>query len=222
MAHENKVLQSLDTLGAGFTLASHDLDIRGAGNLLGEEQSGTVKDVGVELYQHMLEEAVASMKEGGAETEETWSPQINIGTAVLIPDFYVADLDVRMSLYRRLSDLQTPEEIEGFGAELIDRFGPLPSEVDQLLQIVSIKSLCRRAHVAKIDAGAKGAVVTFRENQFPNPVGLVQYLGNTPLDMKLRPDQKLVFKQVWPNEDHRLKGCRRVLTILAEIAEAAG
>ncbi|WP_370336383.1 transcription-repair coupling factor [Parvularcula marina] len=217
-----KVLQSLDTLGAGFTLASHDLDIRGAGNLLGEEQSGTVKDVGVELYQHMLEEAVASMKEGGAETEETWSPQINIGTAVLIPDFYVADLDVRMSLYRRLSDLQTPEEIEGFGAELIDRFGPLPSEVDQLLQIVSIKSLCRRAHVAKIDAGAKGAVVTFRENQFPNPVGLVQYLGTTPLDMKLRPDQKLVFKQVWPNEDHRLKGCRRVLTILAEIAEAAG
>ena len=109
------MLQSLDTLGAGFTLASHDLDIRGAGNLLGEEQSGNVKEVGVELYQHMLEEAVASLKEGGGEMEETWSPQINIGTAVLIPEHYVQDLDVRMSLYRRLSDVTSNDEIEAFG-----------------------------------------------------------------------------------------------------------
>ncbi|WP_051881767.1 transcription-repair coupling factor [Parvularcula oceani] len=215
-----KVLQSLDTLGAGFTLASHDLDIRGAGNLLGEEQSGTVKEVGVELYQHMLEEAVAQMKDGG-EVEETWSPSINIGTAVLIPDTYVADLDVRMSLYRRLSDLSQQDEIEGFGAELIDRFGPLPKEVEQLLQIVAIKALCRRACVAKIDAGPKGAVVTFREGQFPNPAGLVQYISSSPYDIKLRPDQKLVFKQEWPDEKARLKGCRRVLNILVEVAEDA-
>ena len=214
-----KVLQSLDTLGAGFTLASHDLDIRGAGNLLGEEQSGTVKDVGVELYQHMLEEAVASMKDGGADTEETWSPTINIGTSVLIPESYVADLDVRMSLYRRLSDLSSQEDVEGFGAELIDRFGPMPSEVDHLLQIINIKTFCRKACVAKIDAGPKGAVITFRENAFPNPAGLVQYLATTPLELKLRPDQKLVFKQTWPNEDYRLKGCRKILTILSEIAE---
>ncbi|MEM9422734.1 MAG: TRCF domain-containing protein, partial [Pseudomonadota bacterium] len=125
-----------------------------------------------------------------------------------------------MSLYRRLSDLSTTEEIEGFGAELIDRFGPLPSEVEHLLQIVGIKSLCRRALVAKIDAGPKGAVLSFRENQFPNPHGLVTYLATSPLDLKLRPDQKLVFKQTWPNEEHRLKGCRRILTILAEIAES--
>lgn len=215
-----KVLQSLDTLGAGFTLASHDLDIRGAGNLLGEEQSGNVKEVGVELYQHMLEEAVAMMKEGGDGMEETWSPQINIGTAVLIPDTYVADLDVRMSLYRRLSDLTESQEIEGFGAELIDRFGPLPAEVEHLLQIVGIKALCRRALVAKIDAGPKGAVLTFRENQFPNPAGLVGYMSTSPFDLKLRPDQKLVFKQTWPNEEHRLKGCRRILSVLVEIAES--
>ncbi|MBB4659801.1 transcription-repair coupling factor [Parvularcula dongshanensis] len=214
-----KVLQSLDTLGAGFTLASHDLDIRGAGNLLGEEQSGTVKEVGVELYQHMLEEAVAEMKEGGEASEETWSPSINIGTAVLIPETFVADLDVRMSLYRRLSDLTAQDEIEAFGAELIDRFGPLPKEAEQLLQIVGIKALCRKACVAKIDAGAKGAVVTFRDT-FPNPGGLVQYLSTTPYDMKLRPDQKLVFKQEWPDEKARLKGCRRVLNILVEVAEA--
>ncbi|MGV6820657.1 MAG: transcription-repair coupling factor, partial [Parvularcula sp.] len=207
-ARRLKVLHSLDTLGAGFTLASHDLDIRGAGNLLGEEQSGTVKEVGVELYQHMLEEAVASMKEG-EEAEETWSPQINIGTAVLIPETYVTDLDVRMSLYRRLSGLTEPQEIEAFGAELIDRFGSLPTEVDHLLSVVAIKGLCRRASVAKVDAGPKGAVLTFRENAFPNPGGLVQYIGHTPLDIKLRPDQKLVFRQTWPDEKNRLKGCRK-------------
>nr|WP_198912345.1 transcription-repair coupling factor [Parvularcula mediterranea] len=214
-----KVLQSLDTLGAGFTLASHDLDIRGAGNLLGEEQSGTVKEVGVEMYQHMLEEAVAEMKDGEAASE-TWSPSINIGTAVLIPETYVMDLDVRMSLYRRLSDAKEGQEIEAFAAELIDRFGPMPREVEHLLDIVGIKTLCRRAEVAKIDAGPKGAVITFRD-KFPNPMGLVQYLSDTPYDMKLRPDQKLVFKQNWPDEKARLKGCRRVLNVLVEIAEAA-
>jgi transcription-repair coupling factor (superfamily II helicase) len=213
-----KVLQSLDTLGAGFTLASHDLDIRGAGNLLGEEQSGTVKEVGVELYQHMLEEAVAEMRDGEAASE-AWSPSINIGTAVLIPDTYVYDLDVRMSLYRRLSDAKSKEEIDAFAAELIDRFGPMPREVEALLDIVGIKALCRRAEVAKIDAGPKGAVVTFRE-RFPNPGGLVQYLSETPYDMKLRPDQKLVFKQTWPDDKARLKGCRRLLNVLVEIAEA--
>ncbi|MFC3302855.1 transcription-repair coupling factor [Parvularcula lutaonensis] len=212
-----KVLQSLDTLGAGFTLASHDLDIRGAGNLLGEEQSGTVKEVGVELYQHMLEEAVAEMKDGEAASEQ-WSPSINIGTAVLIPETYVMDLDVRMSLYRRLSDAKEDQEIEAFAAELIDRFGPMPREVEHLLDIVGIKALCRRAEVAKIDAGPKGAVITFRD-RFPNPGGLVQYLSETPYDMKLRPDQKLVFKQNWPDEKARLKGCRRVLNVLVEIAE---
>lgn len=220
-ARRLKVLQSLDTLGAGFTLASHDLDIRGAGNLLGEEQSGNVKEVGVELYQHMLEEAVASMKDGGGEIEETWSPQINVGIAVLIPEHYVSDLDVRMSLYRRLAGLTEAQEIEGFAAELIDRFGPLPPEVDALLQVVGIKALCRKAMVAKIDAGAKGAVISFRQDAFPNPAGLVRYMSTTALDLKLRPDQKLVFKQEWPDEQWRLKGCRRILSVLSEIAAAA-
>ena len=213
-----KVMQSLDSLGAGFTLASHDLDIRGAGNLLGEEQSGQVKEVGVELYQHMLEEAVAELKEGGAAADEAWSPQINIGTAVLIPDHYVEDLNVRMALYRRLGDLTQEEEIQAFGAEMVDRFGPLPSEVEHLLQIVSIKEQCRNAGVAKIDAGPKGAVVSFRNDEFINPMGLVEFISQSPHDVKLKPDQKLVFQQKWPDERARLKGCRRVLALLEDIA----
>ena len=130
-----KVLQSLDTLGAGFQIASHDLDIRGAGNLLGDEQSGHIKEVGFELYQQMLEEAVMSLKAGiAAPTADRWSPQIAIGTPVLIPEDYVADLPVRLALYRRLAEIEDDREIEGFAAELVDRFGPLPVEVEYLLQ----------------------------------------------------------------------------------------
>jgi transcription-repair coupling factor (superfamily II helicase) len=152
-----KVIQSLDTLGAGFQLASHDLDIRGAGNLLGEEQSGHIKEVGFELYQQMLEEAVLSMKAGGTETvEDRWSPQITIGMPVLIPEEYVADLSVRLGLYRRLADIDEEREIDAFGAELVDRFGPLPEEVQHLLKIVGIKALCRRANVEKVGYRPEG------------------------------------------------------------------
>ena len=112
-----KVLHSLDSLGAGFTLASHDLDLRGAGNLLGEEQSGHIKEVGYELYQSMLEEAVKSLKEHGAEDqEEQWSPTINVGLPVLLPEPYVPDLQVRLGLYRRLSGLHESADLENFSA----------------------------------------------------------------------------------------------------------
>ena len=151
------MLQSLDTLGAGFQLASHDLDIRGAGNLLGEEQSGHIKEVGFELYQQMLEEAVTSLKAGITEpVADQWSPQISVGTPVLIPEEYVADLSVRLGLYRRVATVEDEQEIESFGAELVDRFGPLPEEVKHLLQIVAIKLLCRRANVERIDTGTEG------------------------------------------------------------------
>ena len=152
-----KVLQSLDTLGAGFQLASHDLDIRGAGNLLGEEQSGHIKEVGFELYQQMLEEAVMSLKAGiTAPVADRWSPQITIGTALLIPEKYVADLSVRLALYRRLAEIEDEHAIDAFAAELVDRFGKLPQEVEHLLQVVAIKTLSRRANVEKVEAGPQG------------------------------------------------------------------
>ncbi|MEL6366093.1 MAG: TRCF domain-containing protein, partial [Pseudomonadota bacterium] len=115
--------------------------------------------------------------------------------------------------------LEKAEEIEGFAAELVDRFGPAPEEVEHLLKIVEIKGLCRRANVAKVDAGPKGAVVTFRGDVFANPAGLVQYIAQSPYDVKLRPDQKLVFKQDWFDDKARLKGAKRVLDLLVEIAE---
>ena len=215
-----KVLESLDTLGAGFQLASHDLDIRGAGNLLGDEQSGHIKEVGFELYQQMLEEAVLSMKAGiAAPVADKWSPQITIGTPVLIPEDYVTDLPVRLALYRRLSEIETDRDIEGFGAELVDRFGPLPEEVEYLLAIVAIKSLCRRANVEKIEVGPKGAVLSFRDNIFANPEGLISYIAKHPVGARVRPDQKVVFFDEWDNAEERLKGATDILRTIAGIAE---
>jgi transcription-repair coupling factor (superfamily II helicase) len=214
-----KVLQSLDTLGAGFQLASHDLDIRGAGNLLGEEQSGHIKEVGYELYQQMLEEAVASLKSGGdAEEEARWSPQITIGMAVMIPETYVADLQLRLSLYKRLADLDDQPSIEAFAAELIDRFGPLPDEVRHLLEIVAIKTLCRKANVEKVDVGPKGAVVAFRESAFANPTGLLRWLAEKKTEARVRPDQTVVFMRDWGDVGGRLKGTAGILGILARLA----
>ena len=142
-----KVLQSLDTLGAGFSLASHDLDIRGAGNLLGDEQSGHIREVGFELYQSMLEEAVAAMKGGDLEAADKWSPEIQLGTSIMIPETYISDLQLRLGLYRRLSGLEKREEIDAFAAELVDRFGPLPPEVEHLLGCDGDQgSLPRRGH----------------------------------------------------------------------------
>ena len=213
------VLQSLDTLGAGFTLASHDMDIRGAGNLLGEEQSGHIREVGVELYQQMLEEAVATARAGGeAEAAEEFSPQISLGASVLIPEHYVGDLDLRMALYRRLADLEEEDAIEGFAAEMIDRFGPLPHEVDQLLAIMRIKIACRRAGIARIEAGPKGITVAFHQNHFPNPGGLVAFLSKQKVTAKLRPDHTLVYLARTETIETRLRVALSLARALARIA----
>lgn len=216
-----KVLQSLDTLGAGFSLASHDLDIRGGGNLLGEEQSGHIREVGFELYQSMLEEAIASLK-GGEEDEapDQWSPQISIGTSVLIPEAYVADLQVRLGLYRRLSSCTEASQIDSLAAELTDRFGPAPEEVSHLLDIVQIKVLCRSAGVGQVDAGPKGAVITFRNNKFANPEGLIEFVHEERRRVKIQPDHKLLYREDWHGPEERLRGTRALIRRLADLASA--
>ncbi len=215
-----KVLQSLDTLGAGFQLASHDLDIRGAGNLLGEEQSGHIKEVGFELYQQMLEEAVAEVKGEDDVIDTGWSPQISVGTSVMIPESYVPDLHLRMGLYRRLGELTDLNEIDGFGAEMIDRFGPLPKEVQHLLKIVYVKSLCRTANVEKLDAGPKGVVVQFRNKEFPNPAALVGYIAKQGSMAKIRPDHSVFLTRDLPTPEKRLAGAAMIMTQLAELAKS--
>lgn len=213
------VMQTLDSLGAGFSLASHDLDIRGAGNLLGEEQSGHIREVGVELYQQMLEEAVAAARDSSSgDVAAEWTPVISLGTPILIPETYVADLGLRLGLYRRIAGLVEPDEIDAFAAEAIDRFGSLPAEVENLLQVVTLKKLCRDAGVEKLDAGPKGAVVTFRDNSFADPAALINFITKLAGRVKLRPDHKLVYQREWADEQQRLRGVRRFMTQLAELA----
>ncbi|PVA08344.1 transcription-repair coupling factor [Thalassorhabdomicrobium marinisediminis] len=217
-----RVLGSIDTLGAGFTLASQDLDIRGAGNLLGEEQSGQMREVGYELYQSMLEEQIAKIKSGEVTLVEDgqWAPQINLGVPVLIPEDYVPDLDVRLGLYRRLSELTTKVELEGFAAELIDRFGKLPKEVNTLMLVVRIKAMCKRAGISQLDGGPKGAVIRFHNDKFASPEGLVAFIEDQRGMAKVK-DNKIVIRRDWSTDREKIQGAFNIARDLAAKVKAA-
>ncbi|MFL6846691.1 MAG: transcription-repair coupling factor [Allosphingosinicella sp.] len=213
-----QVLANLDSLGAGFQLASHDLDIRGAGNLLGDEQSGHIKEVGFELYQSMLEEAILEAKSGGEiRPAGDFSPQITVDAPIMIPDDYVPDLDLRMGLYRRMNAFERPDEIDAFAAELIDRFGKLPEETENLLKVIEIKLNCRAAQVVKLDVGPKGALVHFHNDSFPDLEGLIAYVQRLKGTAKLRPDSKLVITRSWPDPASRINGAQQLSRGLARI-----
>jgi transcription-repair coupling factor (superfamily II helicase) len=215
-----QVLADLDSLGAGFQLASHDLDIRGAGNLLGDEQSGHIKEVGFELYQSMLEDAIVELKAGGIPHREEFTPQISVDAPIMIPETYVPDLDLRMGLYRRLGELDDRQAIESFAAELIDRFGAMPGETANLMKIVEVKLNLKQAMVAKLDIGPRGAVVTFAPSGFPDLAGLLGYIERLKGAAKLRPDSKMTVARDWPSAEARLGGALQLSRGLARVAAA--
>jgi transcription-repair coupling factor (superfamily II helicase) len=218
------VMQTLDALGAGFTLASHDLDIRGAGNLLGDEQSGHIREVGIELYQQMLEDAVIELRadKGGGKghADRDWTPNISLGLPVLIPEDYVRDLPVRLGLYRRIGALASDAETEAMAAELVDRFGKLPEEVENLLSVMALKRACREAGVERLEAGPKGMVLSFRGNAFRNPAGLVRWLSAKGGLVRLRPDHKLALVREM-SVAARLAAARGILGTLVQLADQA-
>jgi transcription-repair coupling factor (superfamily II helicase) len=202
------ILQALDSLGAGFSLASHDMDIRGSGNVLGEEQSGHIKDVGIALYHHMLEEEIARIKNGEAMEEKAsqeWSPQITTGVPIMISEKYVRDLGVRLGLYKRIGSLENADALLDMREELVDRFGSIPQEVENLLKTVEIKQLCRQANIERIDAGAKGFVIGFYENKFKHPEKLVDMIARSGGAIKVRPDQKIFISRNLENYAKRLE-----------------
>ncbi|QYJ05878.1 transcription-repair coupling factor [Qipengyuania flava] len=219
-----KVLGDLDSLGAGFQLASHDLDIRGAGNLLGDEQSGHIREVGFELYQSMLEDAILAAKAGelGLEAKpEKISPQITVDAPIMIPEDYVPDLAVRMALYRRLNDAEDKAEIEALAAEMIDRFGDLPPATANLVKLIEIKHQAIEANIAKIDVGAQGTLVTFHNDDFPDGPGLIAYVDRLQGTAKLRPDMKLVIARAWNSPESRLNGLFQLTKGLSGIVRKA-
>ena len=211
-----EVMQTLDSLGAGFQLASHDMDIRGAGNLLGEEQSGHIREVGVELYQQMLDEAIHETKIGSdpSMVSKSWSPQLNLGLPVLIPDTYISDLAVRLNFYRRLSTIEHEEEVQQLEDEFLDRFGPLPNEVSNLLAIVQLKQICRQVGIEKVDVGEKGCIFSFFNQSFSNPLALVQYVARKQGTVRLRPDHKLIYLGIWKSAESKVEGVKDILQAL--------
>ena len=219
-----KVLGDLDSLGAGFQLASHDLDIRGAGNLLGDEQSGHIREVGFELYQSMLEDAILAAKAGEmglAKERHSLSPQITVDAPIMIPESYVPDLTVRMALYRRLNDAEDQADIESLSAEMIDRFGPLPQPTANLIKLIEIKRQAILANISKIDVGLKGTLVHFHNDSFPDPLGLIAYAERLQGTIKLRPDNKLAVTRAWADPAARLNGLFQLTKGLSVIARKA-
>lgn len=215
------ILQALDTLGAGFSLASHDMDIRGSGNILGEEQSGHIKEVGIALYQHMLEEEIMRIK-AGAYNDDTvniqdWAPQITTGIPIMIPESYVRDLGVRLGLYKRIAEIKNSHGIADMKEELIDRFGTLPTEVDNLLKTVEIKLLCRETNIEKIDAGAKGILIMFRNNTFAEVGKLLDFINRQFGVIKIRPDQKLFIDKNLESYALRVETIKNYVTKLNEM-----
>ncbi len=217
-----RVLSTLDSLGSGFNLASFDLDLRGAGNLLGEEQSGDIKEVGFALYQSMLKDAISSMKSGDLSVydQDVFSPEISLGVAVMIPENYITDLDTRLSFYRRLARLRKRSEIDELAAEMIDRFGALPNEIETLFQITRIKAFARVAGIQNFDAGSKGAIIRFRNNKFVNPKGLIEFISSEHGRVKVK-DTRIIVLRDWSNENRRLSGSLKVVAQLAKIAKEA-
>ncbi len=219
-----EVMQTLDHLGAGFNIASHDLDNRGAGNLLGEEQSGHIKEVGVELYQQMLEQAVLKAREVGIskdQWEEKWSTKLNLGLDVMIPKDYIPDLDLRMSFYRQIANLDTLDELELLADEMYDRFGKRPKELDNLFKVSNIKQRCKALGIVQLDAAPKGLIVQFYNNVFVNPAGLLGLIQQHQDKVKVRPDQSVVWLQELPTEEVRLKAVDQFLRKLETLAAVA-
>jgi transcription-repair coupling factor (superfamily II helicase) len=213
-----KLLQSLDSLGAGFMLASHDLDMRGGGNLLGEEQSGQIREVGVELYQQMLEEAVAELRVGHASiSNKSWSPTISIGLAILIPEDYVPDLNLRLSLYRRLAEISSDEDRESFAVEMVDRFGKMPLEVNQLIEVAGLKALCREAGIEKLVITPNGAIITFKHEFAPEPMKLIGMVQQQPAIYRLRPDGKMMINGNWQSDTQKMKGAKMAIETIISV-----
>lgn len=223
-----EVMQKLDGLGAGFSLASHDMDIRGFGNLLGDKQSGNIKEVGIELYQDMLKDAILKLKEArkteeGAEVKPTedadYSVKLNIGTSVLIPENYVSDIELRMGLYRRIGQLENDSEVESFAAEMVDRFGKLPQEFENLLSTLKIKQICKKLQIEKIDAGEKGAVISFYKNKFENPDILIKLVSKNPIVYKIKDGTKFIIaNQNWADANLRMNAVKKELVEIYNMA----
>ena len=187
------IIQSVDSLGGGFTVATHDMDLRGHGNILGDDQSGHVKEVGIELYQQMLEEAVNALKLDDSESlDKDWSPIINLGISIQIPDEYIPDLSLRINLYRRIANTSSKDEILALSEEMTDRFGLIPDPVMNLIAVVQIKHKAKRANIERLDLSDDGIVISFKDEKAAYPELVLDFINKNFMHSKFKGGKKLI------------------------------
>ncbi|MBF0296403.1 MAG: transcription-repair coupling factor [Magnetococcales bacterium] len=215
-----EAIESMGELGAGFSLATHDLEIRGAGNILGEEQSGQIREVGFELYNQMLKEAVEALASGIIRPteakpgeEEEISAVINLHISTHIPEEYVPDVRQRLTLYKRIATLESKADLLEMRAELTDRFGLLPESTDNLLRVMQLKQVCRKIKILKIDAGPKGATIQLHSAPNINPDGLIRLLQEGKGSIRFNHEtQTLSIKdKPWDDPAMRIAGMDAIL-----------
>jgi transcription-repair coupling factor (superfamily II helicase) len=187
-----QLISKIDSLGAGFSIAANDLDIRGAGNIVGSEQSGHIKEVGIELYYKMLNEAISELKNEKISSND-WSPVINLGFSYNIPENYILNLDLRMQIYRKISDINEMLELKKIISNLEDRFGKFPELFDNLFKIIEIKILCKKLYIEKIDNSPEGFVFKLRNIEMSYIDNLISLAKKNTKRIKLLPNSKLIY-----------------------------
>ena len=198
------LLKKLDSRGSSFNLASHDLEIRGSGNIIGDQQSGHVREIGLELYHKLLKEKIIELRSDFHSLDAEWSPQINLGLNVLIPENYMPNLNTRLYFYRKLAYLNNVGELREIKSEMLERFGSVPDEVLHLIKITELRILCKNLSIEKFDLGSRGLTIKFRNNEFNKTEKLVELISRKKYDLKLRSDQTLVYNFNKTGEKQRI------------------
>ena len=220
-----EVMQNLDSLGVGFTVASYDMDIRGSGNLLGDEQSGHVRETGVELYQQMLLETIEELKKSGDDfsvnspelAEPDFSVHIKLGISLLISESYIEDLSLRMNFYKKIATIKNADDQEKLQNEMINRFGKLPAEVVNLMEIACLKSACKKIDVEKLETNSNGIVISFKDNKFKAPDPLLQMIFSSKNTIKIAAGQKILFLSNVSSVENKIKSAFDVVKKLQDL-----
>jgi transcription-repair coupling factor (superfamily II helicase) len=212
-----EAIASLEELGAGFTLATHDLEIRGAGELLGEEQSGQIEEVGFSLYTELLERAVTALKSGKLPDFDLTSEhdaEIELHIPALIPDDYIGDVHTRLTLYKRIAGARDPDSLRELQVEMIDRFGLLPDPVKQLFAVTAIKLGANALGVRKLDLGDKGGRILFKPQPNIDPLRVIKLIQTQPKVYALDGQDKLKIRLELPGAAERIGSARDLLRSL--------
>jgi transcription-repair coupling factor (superfamily II helicase) len=212
-----EAIAALDELGAGFTLATHDLEIRGAGELLGEGQSGQIAEVGFSLYTELLERAVRSIKQGripDLDDPDRHGAEVELHLPALIPDDYLPDVHTRLTLYKRIASAANSDALRELQIEMVDRFGLLPDPVKTLFAVAELKLAATPLGIRKLDVGERGGRVIFAPKPNVEPIVVIKLIQSQPRVYSLDGQDKLKFRLDLPGAAERLRAAREMLTLL--------